>query len=150
MSAAQSVEILLVEDNRDDAELALRSLSRSHLTNPIHVVKDGQEALDFMFCAGEYAHRSIDDLPKVILLDIKLPKVDGLEVLRQLKSDDRTRLVPVVLLTSSQEEKDMIAGYGHGANSYIVKPVDFQQFSSVMTSLGMYWLMLNEIPPAHA
>jgi CheY-like chemotaxis protein len=145
--SAPQVEVLLVEDNDADVELTLRSLQKGgHLTNPVHVVRDGQEALDYMFCSGAYSDRQIDDTPKVILLDIQMPRIDGLEVLRRLKADERTKRVPVVLLTSSQEDQDMVRGYGDGANSYIVKPVDFEKFGAVMAGLGMYWMLLNRIP----
>ena len=137
--------ILLVEDNPNDLELTLIALSKSQLANQVIVVRDGAEALDYLFGTGAYAGRSI--APEVILLDLKLPKVDGLEVLRRIRADDRTRLLPVVILTSSREERDLISGYGLGANSYIRKPVDFQQFVEAVRQLGLYWLVLNEPPP---
>jgi two-component system response regulator len=140
------VEILLVEDNPNDEELTLHAFRKYHLTNRMQVVRDGEEALDFIFCRGQYASRNIQNGPKVVLLDIKLPKVDGLEVLRQVKADERTRKIPVVLLTSSREERDILAGYTNGANSYIVKPVDFEQFTESVRTLGMYWLLLNKPP----
>ena len=140
---ADGVEILLVEDSPSDAELALHALKRHHLANRIEVVRDGAEALDFIFCTGAYAHRNAQDNPKVILLDLKLPKVDGLEVLQRVKSDARTRMIPVVILTSSREERDIVESYQLGVNSYIVKPVDFEQFTEAVRQLGLYWLLLN-------
>ena len=140
------VEILLVEDNPNDEELTLHAFRKYHLTNRMQVVRDGEEALDFVFARGEFAGRNIQNGPKVVLLDIKLPKVDGLEVLRQIKEDERTKKIPVVLLTSSREERDILAGYTNGANSYIVKPVDFEQFTESVRTLGMYWLLLNKPP----
>ena len=142
------VEILLVEDNPSDAELALYALKKHNLANYIHIVRDGAEALDFIFCAGDYAGRRITDNPKVILLDLKLPKVDGLEVLRRIKADPRTRATPVVALTSSREERDIVESYRLGVNSYIVKPVDFEQFAEAVRQLGLYWVLLNQPPPA--
>ena len=141
-----SVDILLVEDNPNDAELTLHAFRKHKLTNRIHLVRDGAEALEFVFGTGAYASRDIADRPKVILLDIKLPKVDGLEVLRKIKADERTRTIPVVMLTSSREERDIIDGYHLGANSYIVKPVEFEQFTNAVRELGMYWLLLNKPP----
>ena len=132
------VEILLVEDNPNDVELTLYAFKKNHLTNPIFVARDGAEALDFVFCRGPFAERHIANGPRVILLDIKLPKVDGLEVLRQIKSDPRTRTIPVVILTSSHEERDIIESYKLGVNSYIVKPVDFQQFTDAVRQVGLY------------
>ena len=140
------IEILLVEDNPSDVELTLHALKKHNLANCIEVVRDGAEALEFIFCTGKYAHRSIDNAPKVILLDLKLPKVDGLEVLRRVKGDPRTKSVPVVVLTSSREEPDIAESYRLGVNSYIVKPVDFEQFTEAMRQLGMYWVLLNEPP----
>jgi two-component system, response regulator len=144
--ADNMVEILLVEDNPRDAELALHALNEYHLTNNITVVRDGAEALEFMFGTGRYADRNMNNRPKVILLDLKLPKIDGREVLRQLKADERTRMIPVVVLTSSQEESDIFEAYKLGVNSYIVKPVDFEQFTESMRQLGMYWMLLNQPP----
>ncbi len=141
------VEILLVEDNPNDVELTLRALKKNHLANRIEVVRDGAEALDFIFGTGAYAHRQHGENPKVILLDLKLPKVDGLEVLRRVKADARTRTIPVVVLTSSREERDIVGSYQLGVNSYIVKPVDFEQFTESVRHLGLYWLLLNQ-PPA--
>jgi CheY-like chemotaxis protein len=143
---AESTEILLVEDTPDDIELTLRALKDHHITNPLTIVRDGAEALEFLFGVGAYAHRRVEDLPKVVLLDLKLPKVDGLEVLRQVRADPRTKTVPVVVLTSSREEQDIIGSYHLGANSYIVKPVDFAQFTAAVRQLGLYWLLLNEPP----
>ncbi len=142
-----SIEVLLVEDNPNDVELTLHAFKKNHLSNRIHVVRDGAEALEFLFCTGAYASRRIENSPKVILLDLKLPKVDGLEVLRRLKADARTRSIPVVVLTSSREERDIVESYQLGVNSYIVKPVDFEQFSEAVRQLGLYWLLLNQ-PPA--
>ena len=143
-----AVEILLVEDNPCDAELTLHSLRSSKVTNQIEVVRDGAEALDFIFCTGEYAHRNIENGPKVVLLDLKLPKVDGLEVLQRIKSDPRTCMIPVVVLTSSREDRDIIESYQLGVNSYIVKPVNFEQFTEVVRQLGLYWKLLNQSPLA--
>ena len=144
--ADHAVEILLVEDNPNDVELTLHALKRNHMTNRVHVVRDGAEALDFLFCTGDYADRNIEEAPMVVLLDLKLPKVDGLEVLRQVKSDPRTKSTPVVVLTSSREERDVVESYRLGANSYIVKPVDFQQFTDAVRNVGLYWTLLNEPP----
>ena len=142
----RTVEILLVEDNPNDVELALHALKKNNIANRIEVVRDGAEALEFIFATGAYASRSIEHAPKVILLDLKLPKVDGLEVLRQIKADPRTRAIPVVVLTSSREERDIVESYNLGVNSYIVKPVDFEQFTESVRQLGMYWLLLNQPP----
>jgi two-component system, response regulator len=139
--------ILLVEDNPDDEALTLRALKKHNVGNKVFVVHDGVEALDFLFCTGAYADRDPHDTPQVILLDIKLPKVDGLEVLRRLRADERTSLLPVVILTSSNEEQDLITGYKYGANSYVRKPVDFNQFADAIRQLGLYWLVLNEGRP---
>jgi len=141
-----AVEILLVEDNPSDVELTLHSLRSSHLTNQIEVVRDGAEALEFIFCTGSYDHRCIENGPQVILFDLKLPKVNGLEVLERVKADPRTRMIPVVVLTSSQEERDIIESYQLGVNSYIVKPVDFEQFTEAVQLLGLYWRLLNQAP----
>jgi two-component system response regulator len=139
--------ILVVEDNPDDEALTLRALKKNNIGNQVFVVRDGAEALDFLFCTGAYADRDPRDKPQVILLDLKLPKVDGLEVLRRLRADERTRLLPIVILTSSNEEQDLIEGYRNGANSYVRKPVDFNQFLDAVRQLGLYWLVLNEPPP---
>ncbi|MDR3406524.1 MAG: response regulator [Chthoniobacter sp.] len=148
MSEANAVEILLVEDNPDDLELALRALEKAKVSNRIEVARDGVEALDFIFCEGAHAGRKIEDAPRVILLDLKLPKIDGLEVLKRVKSDPRTQMIPVVMLTSSKEQRDLVESYRLGANSYIVKPVAFEGFVAAVQDLGMYWLLLNQ-PPRH-
>ncbi len=139
--------ILLVEDNPDDLELTLRALKQYNIRNEIAVVRDGAEALDYLFATGAYADRDTTTMPAVVLLDLKLPKIDGLEVLRHLRADERTKLLPVVILTSSREEKDIINGYKFGANSYVQKPVDFNQFIEAARQLGLYWLVINEPPP---
>ena len=141
-----SVDILMVEDNANDEALTLHELAKYHLTNRIQVVRDGQEALEYIFCTGRYASRDIKEQPHVILLDIKLPYIDGLEILKRIKSDQRTRTIPVVMLTSSREERDLIESYRLGVNSYIVKPVDFEQFTEAVRQLGLYWVLLNEPP----
>jgi len=146
MSDSHIVELLLVEDNPQDLELALRALQKANLTNSIHVARDGAEALDFIFCEGIYSSRIIEHTPKVILLDLKLPKVDGLEVLERLKNDPRTKFIPVVMLTSSKEQNDLVESYQLGVNSYIVKPVNFESFAAAVSQLGFYWLLLNERP----
>ncbi len=140
------ISIVLVEDNPADAELTIRALRRGKISNPIHHLQDGAEALDFLFCEGAYSDRSIDIPPKVILLDLKLPKINGLEVLRRIKSDPRTQTIPVVVLTSSAEDRDVIDSYGLGVNSYIVKPVDFEQFNEAIQQIGFYWVLLNQTP----
>ncbi|QHG18664.1 response regulator [Nostoc sp. ATCC 53789] len=142
----QVLSIVLVEDNATDAELTIRALRRGRIGNNIQLLEDGAEALDFFFCRGEYAHRSMTNQPKVILLDLKLPRISGLEVLRQLKSDPRTQMIPVVVLTSSAEDQDMIESYQLGVNSYIVKPVDFEQFNQAVQQLGFYWILFNRLP----
>jgi two-component system response regulator len=146
MSGSNIVEILLVEDNLQDLELAQRALRKANLTNHIRVARDGAEALEFIFCEGAHAGRRIEDGPKVILLDLKLPKIDGLEVLQRIKSDPRTKTIPVVVLTSSKEQSDVVQSYRLGVNSYIVKPVDFEGFAKAVQELGMYWLLLNQPP----
>jgi CheY-like chemotaxis protein len=142
----EAPEILLVEDNPHDEELTLHALKQHKLANQIHVVRDGAEALDFLFGRGKYSGRNQNPNPRVVLLDLKLPKVDGLEVLRQMKGTAATRHIPVVMLTSSREERDVIASYESGVNSYITKPVDFEQFAEAVKQLGLYWLLLNEPP----
>jgi CheY-like chemotaxis protein len=146
MTRLEDVEILLVEDNPNDVELTIRALQKQNLANKVFVVKDGAEALDFVFATGTYAARNIENRPKVILLDLKLPKVDGIEVLRRIKADDRTKHTPVVMLTSSQEERDVMDTYRLGVNSYIVKPVDFSNFVHAVSELGIYWGLLNKLP----
>ncbi len=146
MNATDPVEILLVEDNPQDLELTLRALKKANLANRIQVARDGAEALDFIFCEGPHANRRIDDTPKVIFLDLKLPKVDGLEVLQRVKSDPRTKHIPVTILTSSKEQRDIVESYQLGVNSYIVKPVNFEGFSTAVQNLGLYWLLLNQPP----
>jgi two-component system response regulator len=138
--------ILLVEDSPDDEELTIRALERNHIANKVVVARDGQEALDYMFAAGQWAARDIEDIPSVILLDLHLPKIDGLEVLQRIRADPRTRLTPIVILTSSMEQQDLIQGYGLGANSYVRKPVEFDEFVKAVGQLGIYWLMINEVP----
>jgi CheY-like chemotaxis protein len=142
----EDAEILLVEDNPNDVELALRALKKQNLDSKVFVVRDGAEALDFIFASGNYASRKIDSRPKVVLLDLKLPKVDGIEVLRKMKANERTRNIPVVMLTSSQEERDVAESYRLGVNSYIVKPVDFNHFVHAVGELGVYWNLLNRVP----
>ncbi|MDP3852767.1 response regulator [Phenylobacterium sp.] len=139
--------ILLVEDNPDDVDLTLRAFEKNNIANAIFVVRDGAEALDYLFARGVYSERDPRDIPAVVLLDLKLPKVDGLEVLKQVRADPHVRLVPIVILTSSREEQDRLRGYSLGANSYVQKPVDFERFSEAARQLGLYWLVLNEAPP---
>ena len=146
MTDQHQVEILLVEDDSADAELTLRAFKARNFANQVFVARDGAEALDFFFGDGSHPLRDIGVVPKVVLLDLKLPKVDGLEVLRRLRADDRTRRIPVVILTSSREEPDIAAAYRLGANSYIVKPVDFEAFAGAVSGVGLYWLLLNEPP----
>ena len=145
MEKFENVDILLVEDNPNDAELAMRALRKGKLANHITWVKDGAEALEFIFRTGAYAKRP-DQNPKLILLDLKLPKVDGIEVLKRLKADERTRVIPVVMITSSAEESDVIESYKLGVNSYIVKPVEFEQFSETVAKAGFYWMLMNKTP----
>ena len=139
--------ILLVEDNPDDVTLTERALKKSHILNKLVVAKDGVEALDYLFGTGSWAGRDINYMPEIVLLDLKLPKIDGLEVLKRIRANAQTKLLPVVILTSSKEEKDLIDGYSMGANSYIRKPVNFNQFADAVRQLGLYWLVLNERPP---
>jgi CheY-like chemotaxis protein len=146
MGILEDVEILLVEDNPNDVELTLRALKKQNMANKVFVVKDGAEALDFIFATGTFSQRKIENRPKVILLDLKLPKVDGVEVLRRVKSDERTKQTPVVMLTSSQEDRDVMETYNLGVNSYIVKPVDFGNFVHAVSELGVYWGSLNKVP----
>ena len=141
-----SVDILLVEDNQDDIDLALHALRQGKLANSIFVVRDGEEALDFLFCRGAFSQRSFDFPPKLVLLDLKLPKVDGLQVLKEAKGDPRTKTIPIVIMTSSKEERDMVESYNSGVNSYIQKPVDFDQFRNTVKTLGMYWMVVNQPP----
>jgi len=147
---SNEVEILLVEDNPSDLELAMRALNEHKLCNNVHVARDGEEALDYIFCRGKFANKRPDEFPRVILLDLKLPLIDGLEVLRQVRADPRTRHIPVVVLTASTEERDVVESYALGVNSYINKPVDFDQFREAMGVIGMYWLLLNRPPSCHA
>ncbi|MBI5746998.1 MAG: response regulator [Nitrospirae bacterium] len=147
ISNLKSKIILLVEDNPDDEVLTLRALRQNNILNEVIVARDGVEALDYLFGEGAYAGRNLNVMPEVVLLDLKLPKIDGFEVLKRIRSDSRTKLLPVVILTSSKEEKDMINGYSLGANSYICKPVDFEKFIEAVRQLGLYWLVLNETPP---
>lgn len=144
----ENTRILLIEDNPDDEELTLRALRKNNLRNDVVVVRDGREALDYLFAEGTYTGRDLSVMPQVILLDLKLPKVDGLQVLQKLRANARTRLLPVVVLTSSAEQQDRIAAYGLGANSYVRKPVDFAQFIDAVRQLGLYWLILNESAPS--
>ncbi len=144
------VEILLVEDNTADVELTLHALRKEKLANKIEVASDGEQALDFLFCRNEYSSRSFDYPPHLVLLDLKLPKVDGMEVLAKIKADPRTKAIPVVILTASKEEKDLVNGYKLGVNAYIQKPVDFEQFRKMVKELGLFWLVVNQPPPAAA
>ena len=148
MNHLDPIDILLVEDNPQDAELTTRALKKRNVANRLFVVEDGVEALDFIFCRGQFAERNITHSPKVVLLDIKLPKLNGLEVLREIKADDRTRRIPVVMVTSSREDPDIKTAYQLGANSYVVKPVEFDAFMEAMSQLGFYWLLINQPPPA--
>lgn len=150
IDANDIVEILLVEDNPEDLQLTLRALGKANLTNRIQVARDGAEALEFVFAEGTYSGRKLSNGPKVVLLDLKLPKVDGLEVLKRMKSDDRTRAIPVVMLTSSREQSDLVESYKFGVNSYIVKPVNFDGFARAVQDIGMYWVLLNQAPPGIA
>jgi two-component system, response regulator len=146
MNEEPAVEILLVEDNPNDVELALHALKKNKLGNRVQVTRDGEEALDYIFCRGAYAARDINHVPKLILLDLKLPKVDGIEVLRQIKGNDVTKTIPVVVLTTSREERDIIETYRLGVNSYILKPVDFDQFVESVRQIGFYWMLFNQLP----
>lgn len=146
MRSQGGMEILLVEDNPNDAEMTLRAFEKSHVANQVHHVEDGAQALEFMFATGAYADRKASPPPRLILLDLKLPKIDGLEVLKRLKGDPRTRVTPIVVMTCSREERDIVESYKLGVNSYIVKPVDFEKFVEAVQQLGLYWLLLNEAP----
>ncbi|HEY7354719.1 MAG TPA: response regulator [Terriglobales bacterium] len=146
MNSRIDVDILLVEDNPDDLELALHALRREHLANNIFTVRDGEEALDFLFCSGAFKDRDFDHPPRLVLLDLKLPKLNGLDVLKRIKADPRTKAMPVVILTSSKEERDLVASYNLGANSYIQKPVDFDQFREIVKNTGLYWMVINQQP----
>ncbi len=146
---SHEVDILLVDDSEDDVELTLHALRGENLANRVFVVRDGEEALDFIFCSGPHSQRSFDDPPKLVLLDLKLPKVDGLQILKQMKSDARTKNICVVLMTSSREERDMVSGYNLGANSYLQKPVDFVEFRKMVKLAGLYWLVINRPPLNH-
>jgi two-component system, response regulator len=146
MNSDQQIDILLVEDNPYEAELAIRSLTKNNLAKNLLHLDDGAKAMDFIFARNEYSHRKIENLPKLILLDLKLPKVSGLQILKAVKSDDRTKIIPVIVLTSSKEDKDVIASYELGVNSYIVKPVNFERFAEAVHDLGLYWLLHNQPP----
>ena len=150
MKSVDNKIILLVEDNPNDVALTKRALDKSNIANEMVVASDGEEALDYLFCTGKFEKRDPCYMPVVMLLDLKLPKVDGLEVLRRVRADERTRFLPVVILTSSREERDVVSGYALGANSYIRKPVNFNQFADAIKQLGLYWLVLNEMPPIKA
>ncbi|TAN31451.1 response regulator [bacterium] len=139
--------LLLVEDSQRDEELALRALRKNNIKNEVVIMRDGVEALEYLFATGAHAGRNTAELPTVVLLDLKLPKIDGIEVLRRIRADERTKLLPVVILTSSKEEKDRLAGYASGANSFVRKPIDFAEFSGAIAQLGLYWLLLNETVP---
>jgi CheY-like chemotaxis protein len=146
MNETTAIELLLVEDTKADLDLALRALKKANLANRVHVARDGAEALEFIFCEGPHAARKIEHCPRVILLDLKLPKVDGLDVIRRIKGDPRTQMIPIVVLTSSKEQNDVVESYRLGVNSYIVKPVNFERFAAAVQQLGLYWLLLNEPP----
>lgn len=150
MADHEAPEILLVEDNPADAELTLHALQKSKLANRIQLARDGEEALDFLFCRGNFSIRRIESAPQLVLLDLKLPKVDGLQVLQAVKGDARTRAIPIIVLTSSREERDLVTSYQLGVNSYIQKPVNFSEFQGVVQQMGMYWLLLNSRPPGAA
>ena len=143
----EGIEILIADDSASDVELAIHALRKAKLANKIHVVEDGDQALDFLFCRGLYADRSFNDPPRVVLLDLKMPKVDGIQVLRAVRGDPRTRAIPIVVLTSSKEQRDLIESYNLGVNAYIQKPVEFERFRQVVEAIGMFWLVVNEPPP---
>lgn len=147
MTTAMNETILLVEDNPDDIELTKRAFGKNNIANNLVVAHDGVEALDYLFCRGTYAERNIKDTPRLILLDLKLPKMDGLQVLECLRAEEHTKLVPTVILTSSREEQDLISGYKYGANSYVRKPINFNEFVDAVRNIGLYWLLINEPPP---
>lgn len=149
MSGLKEIEILLVEDNATDAELTLRSLKKANVANSIVWVRDGAAALDFIFARGAFRERKVENAPKMVLLDLRLPKVEGMEVLRQIKGDPRTRIIPVIVLTSSKEERDIVDSYRLGVNSFVPKPVEFEAFSRVIAELGLYWLLINRPPIGH-
>jgi two-component system, response regulator len=146
VTTPDAIEILLAEDNPEDAEMTLRALRRNNLANYVHWVKDGEEALEYLFCSGRYADRSPARLPKLVLLDIKMPRIDGIDVLRRLKEEPATRGIPVVVMTSSNEERDVVDAYRLGVNSYIVKPVQFEVFVETVAKIGMYWVLTNRVP----
>lgn len=150
MTTRNEVDILLVEDNPDDLELTLHALRREHLANNIFTVRDGEEAVEFLFCTGRFQDRGFEHPPRLVLLDLKLPKLTGLEVLKLVKNDPRTKAVPVVILTSSREERDLVASYNLGANSYIQKPVDFDQFREIVKTTGLYWIVINQHPMSNS
>jgi len=150
MTQCHDIEILLVDDSVSDIELTVHTLRKNNLANSIHVAQDGKEALDFIFCRDQYADREMIHRPKVILLDLKLPKLDGLEVLKAIRSDERTKAIPVVILTSSKEQRDLVEGYHLGASAYIQKPVDFDEFRKTVKEIGIFWLLVNQSPPPEA
>jgi two-component system, response regulator len=147
---SNEIEILLVDDSPEDVELTVLALRRSKLSNEIQVAEDGAEALDFLFCRGAHSNRSFSNPPQLVLLDLKMPKVDGLEVLKEVRSDPRTKAIPIVIMTSSKQQQDLIEGYQLGVNAYIQKPVDFDQFSDTVRQLGMFWMLINQAPPPEA
>jgi two-component system response regulator len=150
MTPSRDIEILLVDDSQSDIELTVHTLRKNNLANSIHVAQDGKEALDFIFCRDQYAGREMIHRPKVILLDLKLPKLDGLQVLKAIRSDERTKAIPVVILTSSKEQRDLVEGYHLGVSAYIQKPVDFDEFRNTIREIGVFWLLVNQAPPPEA